>query len=429
MMKKSRDVLVIGLALFAMFFGAGNLIFPPQLGVMSGDQWWLGILGFFSTDVGLSILGVIAVAKAGGDFNAFAQKAGNRFSKVMGAVVMLCIGPLLAIPRTGAVSFEMGMVPLYSEIPQVLFTGFYFGSAMLFVLNPKGIVDKVGKWLTPVLLLSLLGIIVKNILSPAGIPGNAEVGNVYSYAFLQGYQTLDGLAAVTFSGVILMVLKEKGYSDISSQVKMTIRSGLVAFGIIGMVYGGLIYLGATGGTLLPEGLSRTQTFMALVGNIFGEWGIWVVAVAVIFACFTTTVGLTAAVSEYFNELSRGKISYKANVVAITLMSFLLANLGVEQIVRFSGPMLGIIYPAIVVLIVLNLFDKYIPSNGGYAGAVGGTLLFSILVCLSDLFGTLEPMKEWLLSLPLGQYEMGWVLPALIGAVAIPFANRVIPRRL
>lgn len=417
-MKKLKDIVVIGVALFAMFFGAGNLIFPPQLGVVSGDSWLQAILGFFTTDVSLSILAIIAIAKSGGTFNSFASKVGPKFSIIMGIIIMLIIGPLLALPRTGAVSYEMGILPILPGIPQYIFTLIYFGTSLLFVINPKGVIDKIAVYLTPILLLALVSIIVKNMLMPDVTIAAARITNVYTYAFLEGYQTVDGLAAVIFAGIILLSLKEKGYTDSSSQIKMTIKSGLVAFSIIGFVYGGLIYLGATGASSIPEGMSRTETFMALVDQMFGQYGVWMVAVTVIFACFTTTVGLTTTVAEYFSELTNNKLSYRFNIVAITLLSFVLANLGVEQIVYFSGPILSIIYPAILVLIVLNLFDKYIPYKGIYSGVVGGTLCFSILMFICKSFDSLLIAKGWLLSFPMTTYEMGWLIPAIFGGLMV-----------
>jgi len=423
-MKKLKDIVVIGLALFAMFFGAGNLIFPPQLGVLSGNSWLQAIMGFFTTDVSLSILAIIAIAKSGGTFNSFASKVGPKFSIIMGIIIMLIIGPLLALPRTGAVSYEMGILPLFPGIPQYIFTLIYFGISLLFVINPKGIIDKIAVYLTPVLLIALVSIIVKNMLMPDTPMPVAKVSNVYSYAFLEGYQTLDGLAAVIFAGIILLGLKEKGYTDTSSQIKMTIKSGLVAFSIIGFVYGGLIYLGASGASNIPEGMSRTETFMTLVDQMFGQYGVWMVAVTVIFACFTTTVGLTTTVAEYFSELTNNKLSYRFNVVTITLVSFVFANLGVEQIVYFSGPILSIIYPAILVLIVLNLLDKYIPFKEIYSGVVGGTLCFSILMFICNSFDSLSVAKVWLLSFPLTTYEMGWLVPALLGGLIASVSYKI-----
>jgi len=415
-MKKLKDIIVIGVALFAMFFGAGNLIFPPQLGVVSGDSWIQAIMGFFTTDVSLSVLAIIAVAKSGGSFYSFSSKVSPKFSIVMGIILMLILGPLLALPRTGAVSFEMGIIPLFPGISQFAFTLVYFGFALLFVINPKGIIDKVAVYLTPILLIALISIIVKNMLMSGTDFPPTKISNVYAYAFLEGYQTVDALGAVIFSGIILMGLKEKGYTDTSSQVKMMIKSGLVAFSIIGFVYGGLIYLGASGAGSIPEGMSRTQSFMALVDRMFGQYGVWMVAVTVIFACFTTTVGLTTAVAEYFSEITNNKLSYRFNVISITLLSFIIANFGVEQIVSFSGPILGVVYPAILVLIILNLFDKYIPFKEIYTGVVGGTLCFSILMFICKSFDSLSGTKEWLLSFPMTTYEMGWVLPALSGGL-------------
>jgi len=420
-MKKRRDCLVIGLALFAMFFGAGNLIFPPQLGVLSGENWLQAIAGFFTTDVLLSILAIIAIAKAGGTFTDFGNKVGKKFSLTMGIFLMLTVGPLLALPRTGAVSYELGFTPIFGDINQYAFTFIYFATSLFFVINPKGIIDKIGKWLTPVLLISLATIIIKNIVSPIGTEAIATKSNVYTYAFLQGYQTLDGVAAVMFASIILSALKEKGYNDSKTQIKMTINSSLVAFSIIGFVYGGLIYLGATGSGIVDNTLSRTECFVALVNNVFGEMGIWVIAITVLFACFTTTAGLTATVAEYFTEISNNKLTYRFNVITITIVSFLLSNLGVDNIVKFAGPILNISYPAIIVLVLINIVDKGNISKNTYRGAVGGTLLFTTLFYISE---PVEYIKEIVYAFPLVKYEMGWIFPAIIGAIGYSSIVRV-----
>jgi len=414
-MRKTKDIILIGVALFAMFFGAGNLIFPPKLGILSGASWIEAICGFFTSDVALSILGFVAVAKSGGTFTSFTRKVGPKFSIVMGIILMLIMGPLLALPRTGAVSFEMGILPIFPAVSQYLFTLIYFGISLFFVLDSKGLIDKIAVLLTPVLLIALITIIVKNIsISSCEMP-ESTIDNVYTYAFLQGYQTLDGIGAVIFASIILLALKEKGYTDTSAQISMTIKSGLLAFSIIGFVYGGLIFLGASGSAEIAENLSRTETFMALVESIFGKYGVWVVAITVIFACFTTTVGLTSTVAEYFADISKNKLPYKLNVTIITVISFILANLGVKSIVLFSGPILSIIYPAIIVLILLNLAGKYISSKNIYVGAVGGAISYSILLFISNTSDSLINMKEFLTSFPMSTYEMGWILPSLVGA--------------
>ncbi|MBN1111767.1 MAG: branched-chain amino acid transport system II carrier protein [Bacteroidales bacterium] len=425
-MNRRRDCIVIGMALFAMFFGAGNLIFPPQLGLFSGNSWLEAILGFFTTDVVLSVFAIIAIAKAGGTFSHFGDKVGKGFSLALGIFLMLTVGPLLAIPRTGAVSYEMGFAPIFGGNNQLIFTFVYFALAFFFVYNPKGVLDKIGKWLTPTLLISLATIIIVNIISPIGTPVDAITDNVYTYAFLQGFQTVDGIAAVMFSSIILLALKEKGYTGTKTQISMTIQSSIVAFSIIGFVYGGLIYLGATGSGIVSTQLSRTDCFVALVKNVFGNAGIWVVAVTVLFACFTTTAGLIATVSEYFMTISNNKLTYRFNVVVITIISFVLANLGVTNIVKFAGPMLNISYPVLIVLVILNLIDNGTMSKNIYRGTIFSTLIFTTFFYLGN---SVEPIKAFFYSFPFVKYEMGWVLPAIAGAISYPLIIKIYKLRL
>lgn len=426
MNKKNRDCVVIGMALFAMFFGAGNLIFPPRLGLYSGENWVESILGFFTSDVVLSIFAVAAIAKAGGTFKDFGNKVGKIFSLALGIFLMLTVGPLLAIPRTGAVSYEMGIAPLFGNINQVVFTAVYFAAALFFVLNPKGILDKIGKWLTPVLLISLASIIIKNIISPIGEIAPALKENIYTYGFLQGFQTVDGIAAVMFASIILIALKEKGYKKANIQMKMTLKASLIAFSIIGFVYGGLIYLGATGSGIISSELSRADCFVALVQNVFGDAGKYVVSVTVLLACFTTTAGLTATVAEYFMEISNNKLKYKLNVIVIIFISFLLANLGVSKIVDFAGPMLNITYPALIVLVIMNLMDRGNIKKIVYQGAVGTTIIFTSFYYLAY---KIEGINTFLHAFPLAKYEMGWVFPAVGGALSFYIFAKVLESKL
>lgn len=412
-----KDSIIIGMALFAVFFGAGNLIFPPKLGILSGSQWLQAVAGFFTTDIGLSILAIFAVVKAGGSFINFGNKVGKKFSLGMGVSLMLSLGPLICIPRTGAVSYELGFTPIFGDFSQYAFTFVYFGAALFFVLNPKSIIDKIGKWLTPVLIISIGSIIIKNIINPIGEIGTPSIDNIYTYAFLQGYQTLDGIAAVLFASIVILTLKQKGYTDHKTQVKMTIYSCIVAFSLIGFVYGGLIYLGATGNMIIDHNLSLTESFVALVNHSFGETGIWIISITVLFACFSTTTGLTATIAEYFTEASNNKLSYKFNVIAIIVVSYIISNLGVSYIVKFAGPILSIVSPAILVLIVINLIDKGNISKNIYRGAVGGSIVFTCLFYIGDF---VTSIKEALYYLPLAKYEMGWVLPSLIGGLLYAF---------
>ncbi len=406
-----KDVIVVGLALFAIFFGAGNLIFPPLLGLMSGENWLAGTIGFLLSDTTLALLGIVAVAIVPGGFDGLGNKVGPIFSKILGATIMLTLGPLLALPRTGAVTHEMGILPLISSVPLWITTGIYFIGSMLFVFDERGVMDKIGKWLTPALLLSLLAIIITGIISPIASVEAATVQSVFGTGFIDGYQTVDGICSILFARIIINTLEEKGYVKRKDKVKMTIMAGIIAMGLISLVYTGLIYLGATSAGIAPADVSRTGLFVLIVNSLLGTSGTVVISIAVILACFTTAIGLTATSGSYFQHISNGKLSYKFTVVAVTLISLLIANLGVDNIVRFSGPVLMMLYPPVIMLILSALIDRFEFSRVYYRTAVYTALVMSTPAMLSAFGMNLSVVTEALAELPLAHYELGWLIPS------------------
>ena len=184
--KRKNDAFILGAALFSMFFGAGNLIFPPFLGLLAGQKWNWSMLGFFITGIGLPLLGIIASAKAGGDVDKLGRRVSPLFSKFLGVTVVLAIGPLLAIPRTGATAFEIGVLPNMPTANPVIFAIIYFGITLMLVIKPNSVIDKIGKILTPALLLLLSLIIIKGIFDPMGLPVPGDLAKLFSDGFISG---------------------------------------------------------------------------------------------------------------------------------------------------------------------------------------------------------------------------------------------------
>jgi len=413
MRKETKDFIVVGAALFAMFFGAGNLIFPPALGMLSGDQWLLCILGFALTGVGLPILGVVTIAKVGGSLKDFAGRVSPTFAKILGAVIVLAIGPLLAIPRTGATVFEIGVSPLFPTIPPLAVSIVYFAITLFFVIKPSSIIDKIGKILTPILLLIVGIIIFQGVTSPIGAPVPTGITLAFSDGFVGGYQTMDALASVVLGGLILFSLKDKGYTDQKSLVKLTAKAGILAGSALLFVYGGLLYLGATGSGVLAAGLSKTELIIALTSNLLGIYGQIALCLAVSVACLTTSVGLTAVVGNFFEELSNGKLSYRTIVIATTLFSIVMSVIGVEQIVKLSVPLLVLVYPVTIILIALNLFGQHIKSNGVFKGMVAGALFISIFDALGAMSINIEAATTVIAQLPFASSGFAWICPSLL----------------
>ncbi len=419
MKKKNNDFIVLGLALFAMFFGAGNLLFPPALGLVSGKSWVICAVGFFITAIGMPLLGIIAGAKAGGSVDDIGNKVGKLFSKIFAAIIILSIGPLLAIPRTGATTYEMGVKPIFPNVSVVLVSAVFFALTLYFVIKPSKMIDKIAKILTPALLLMILLIIGKGILSPIGTPSVYMEGSAISKGFTDGYQTMDALASLVFGIVILNSIKDKGYTNVKDQVSITIKAGIVAALGLAIVYGGLIYLGASSSGTFPADIPMAQLLMSITDTLLGSFGKVALGIVVTLACLTTSIGLTATVGNFFSNLTKGKLSYNMVVIGTSLFSGIFACIGVDSIVSIAVPLLVTVYPVAIVLIIMASIDELMPP-ASYPGAVLGAFLISLNDGLGVLNIKLGFLNTLAYKMPFSSLGFGWILPALIGGFVSTF---------
>ena len=413
-MKKNntmKDIIIIGFALFAMFFGSGNLIFPPYLGRLAGSEYVTAMIGFMIMGVGLPLLGVMATAKAGGSFDEIGNKVGKTFSIVLMTALILAIGPFLAIPRTAATTYEISIRPFLPNISPVLIIAIYFAINLFFVLSPNSIVDIIGKFLTPILLITLLVLIVKGVFVPVSTLTDNTLTNTFTSSLIEGYQTMDALAAVCFGGIIVTTIKAKGYNSTNEIIKMTLKSSLIAIGGLGIIYGGLMYLGAHTASFAGE-IEKTALVIMLAKQILGEAGTIFLAIAVALACLTTSIGLTSTGATYFSNLSKGKISYKVAAVLISILSMAIALLGVDRIVGLTTPVLKILYPIIIVLVLLTLLGKFVSSSKVYKVTVYVTLIV-VLVDVLGKFFNITFINDLVSYLPLSDVDFTWLIPALI----------------
>jgi len=423
----SKDILITGFALLAMFFGAGNLIFPPMLGLQSGEQLPWALLGFIITGVGLPFLGVTAVAKAGGDLEILANRVHPAFSKIITTISVLCIGPLLAIPRTAATTYEVAIAPVtQSYNPQLMLlltSAVFFTLALFFVLKPTRILDNVGKILTPIMLIFLAVIIFVGIKSPLADFGPNTYANPFSQGFLEGYNTMDAIASVIFGMIIVKGIKDKGVTNNSQIARITIMAGSIAALGLGFIYIGLAYIGATTGTLFT-GTNHGQMLIFLSESLLGAAGRAIIGVVMALACLTTAIGLVASCGEYFSRLFNYRVSYNTVAIITTLISFVLANMGLANILKISVPLLEFVYPIIIVLILLALFHNVFKGRRSvYVWTVGTIVIYVTLDFIYDMgalvgldFGFIQQMLN---ILPFYKIGLGWFIPAVL-ALCISF---------
>ena len=406
-MNKKKDILVIGFALFSIFFGAGNLIFPPYIGLTSGSEWLISFLGFIISDVGIIFLSIVAVSKAG-SFQGVVGRAGKKFGITLEILMMLCLGPILVVPRTAATTFEMSISPLLGNVNPYVFSVIFFLIVFVLTIKPNKVMDIIGKVLTPLLLISLAVLIIKGIINPIGDLEKVNSGKLFMTGITQGYQTMDALG----TGGIVASFASKGYKDKKENRMLTIKSALIACVGLAIVYGGLTFLGATSSTLYDSSISQTTLLMNITNAILGSTGTIMLAIVIGLACLTTAVGLTSVTAKYFEDVSNKKLKYKYIVIAICVFSALSSNLGVDKIIEIAVPVLSLIYPVSILLVVMSIFEKFVPNNVVVKGATYATLLISLLTVIDSL----GIKFEFVHKLPLANLGFNWVVPAIVGGL-------------
>ena len=407
-----RDIIVVGFALFSMFFGAGNVIFPPYLGMESGPQWLLGFSAYFIADIGLALLGVFALLRVGSS-EAVTLRLGKIPAELLMCAIILCIGPMVAIPRTSATTFEMAITPNIPGVSPVLFSVLFFALILALCIKESAVVDIVGKVLTPLLLVGLFAIIIKGIVTPLGeIAALPQIANAAVTGIKAGYQTMDALAALPFGIIVLQSVTAKGYDSGRKQFRVVGGAAVLAGVLLLCVYMGLAYLGATVSAQYTSDIGRAQLIMALVEALMGKVGVILFGVVVGLACVTTAIALTSSAAAYFAELCRGKVSYKVFVIAICVFSAVVSNLGLDRIVAVAAPVLDVIYPPTLVLIFISLLAPRLPDRVSRGAAIGA-LLTSVL-CALNANGIHIPFMA---NLPLYDLGLSWLLPAVIFGLA------------
>ncbi|KGX87196.1 branched-chain amino acid transport system II carrier protein [Pontibacillus litoralis] len=425
-MVTKKDTMFIGFMLFALFFGAGNLIYPPELGIQAGENYWLAIAGFIITGVGLPIVGVMAISLSGTDARALGDRAHPLFGLIFTSAIYLSIGPIFAIPRAANVAFEMSLkpyVPMVSSsvnmnVVLLIFSLCFFALVYWISLNPSKIVDRIGQILTPILLLAIVALAVASFLnfdSPFQPPNDTYSSGAFFEGFINGYLTMDAIAGLAFGIIVINALKERGVTDGKKMFTETFKAGAVtAIGLI-FVYASIGWMGAkmattgsyeNGGEILATGAEM----------LFGSFGGLILGLIVTLACFTTCVGLTVACSQFFST-TFPKLQYKQLVVVITLVSFGITNLGLSQIVAISVPALVFLYPLAIVLMGLAFLDRFFKgSTYVYRGALLFTLIFSIYDAMVAIGIEVKGLESILSIAPLFGEGLGWLVPSIVGGV-------------
>ncbi len=418
------SAIVIGSMLFGMFFGAGNLIFPPSLGFQAGSSFMPAVLGFLLSGIGMPVIAVIMGTFNPGGFRAeMNHKISPLFSLVILTLMYLAIGPLMAIPRTAATSFSIGILPITGDgmLPLAIFTTLYFICAWWLSITPSKLLDRVGKVLTPIfaimiVLLIIVGMVAYTTPSTAA-PMGKYAASAFGNGFVEGYNTVDTLASFAFCIIALGAMKRIHFASEKEHVASVWMAGAAVAVLMGGLYLGLALLG----NHFPIPQSVYEDASVNLGayvlsqtsfQIFGTVGMAFLAVMGTLTCFTTTVGLIAAVSTFFAE-EFPVLSYKKYVTLICLVSLVLANLGLNQIIQVTLPLLLFVYPIAISVVMLTIINKFVGlSKLGMRCTVTAAGLVSAIDIAAQFFH-LDGAAALIQGLPLGDSGLGWLVPVLI----------------
>lgn len=422
--RKIRDILVFGGALFSVFFGGGNLIFPAYIGEKSGTLWTVGLVCFALAATGVACATILAIVKAsekngpansesGASFMELLSPLGKFSSALLSVLLVLSIGPMIVIPRTCATTYSMGLSQLFPSLNQAVFSVVFFSVVALFTIRKNAVVDIVGQYLTPVLILVLAILCIKGMISPLGPIADPTVDfTVVKTSVMYGYESMDALGGGLFCIILIKTIRDHGYVTIKQQFKVMVPAAIAAFSAIFVIYSGLCYLGASTGSLGMGELNQTDLMVNIVDLLLQKWGLVLLTAIVFFACLTTAIGLTSASAQFFHALFKEKISYNAMAIIVCIWAGLISNLGIDSIIAFAGPIVNVLFPVLLTQVALTFFNDRINNVTVNRGAALGALITAIASAACDL-GFAVPLVT---SLPLVDYGFGWVIPAILGGI-------------
>ncbi|PIC72194.1 branched-chain amino acid transport system II carrier protein [Sporosarcina sp. P16b] len=417
-----KNILFTGFMLFSLFFGAGNLIFPPFLGLESGTNFASAIVGFLITGVLLPFMAILAIALSDNGLLSMGSRVHKVFGMIFAVIIYMSIGAFYGIPRASNVAYELGfkqIVEVNGNLPLLIFSLVFFGITYYISLNPKKIVDRIGQFLTPILLLVLGVLVVQAFIKFDNIssaPADDYASTPFVNGFLEGYFTMDAVAALAFGIVVINALKDKGSRSKSELVKGTLGAGFIASIGLAVVYFSLGWIGKV--------IPKEQTFgngaevlTAAASMLFPSGGGLLFGIIVILACLTTCVGLINACSRFFNEIYP-KFSYQAYVAVFVLFALVVSNLGLNAILALAIPLLVFIYPISIVLVILSL-SQHVVGGGKmmYRLSIFITFVFALYEVFASTGYSSARITEWLNVIPFFEHGLGWAVPAFVAAVA------------
>ncbi|WP_314237880.1 branched-chain amino acid transport system II carrier protein [Abiotrophia defectiva] len=427
---QSKDALYLGSMLFGMLFGAGNLIFPVHLGQESGALVGLAVVGLLISAIGLPFLTILAMGMSKSkSVTELANRVSKKFGAVFTVLLYLVIGPLFAVPRLASTSYTIGLAPFIESSHQgqglLIYSVIFFLVAGFLSLNPGKILDYIGKILNPAFLLVLGLLLTLTALNPMGQVGQMMAQGRYAQqamatGFLEGYQTLDVLAALAFGIVMIQAMNRLGIEEPGELARGMVKSGAISIVLMGLIYALLAYAGATSLGQFSISANGGIALAQIANHYLGSAGSILLALIVILACLKTGVGLLTAFSEAMVELFPS-LGYKQYLLAVSLLATLIANAGLTQIIAWAVPVLMFLYPLAIVLVMVTLLCRGRAIDSLYyqwAMALTGIVALIDGIQAMPELAWLLPLKElastFATYLPLSGQSLGWFVPSLLG---------------
>lgn len=407
-----RDILILGFAFFATYFGAGNLIFPPLLGLEGGSDVASGLIGLTISGIFLPIFTLIVIGFNGNVHDMTDHVGKHTYNILLAALMFVCM--FVSIPRTCATAIELGVQGNIPSAPFYPLVVVYFIIALFFCYDKKSVMDRMGKYLTPLLALILVIISILGVVNPLGTPVAPVVEHPFTNAFLGGYNTGDVLVSFIMAAVFIDAVRQKGYETHLQRRTMLTYCGIVAFILLFIIYGSLLYMGACVSGEFPRTIGRAELLVAIVQRV-GTGFMAPMGVAVILACLTTAIGQIVAVGDFFAELFEGKVAYRTFAIICSCVSALTALLGVDGIVTYVGWIFGVCYPPCLALLVLGVIKKVLPNDGACKGSVYLVTIYALMESLPG-FNSIGFIKAIVALTPLSTYGFGWITPFVIGFI-------------
>lgn len=415
-----KTIIFTGFMLFSLFFGAGNLIFPPSVGFFSGDAFTPAILGFTITAILLPLAAVVATIISKDGLLSITKQVGPVFGVLFAVLLYMSIGPFYAIPRAANIGYKFGWAPIIGEngLHLLIFSVIFFLATYFVSIRPQKLVNIVGKLLTPALLITLTILFIQAVRTftytskPAG---EKFAEHPFLVGFLEGYFTLDAIAALAFGIVVIESLKLAGIRERGELIKGTTMAGVIAAIGLGLVYLAIAWIGR----VIPfEGTPGDGSDLLVAASylLFGTSGNYVFGIIVLLACLTTVIGLITACSQFFVKLYP-KFSYHTYVIVFIFIGFFFTNFGLENLLNIAVPLLVFIYPASIMLITLTLLQPMLGySRQMYRFSVTIAILFGIYDALGATSIDMKWSEPFLSWIPLFDAGLAWLAPAFIAAL-------------